>query len=79
MKIRQFRYLLALAFLGVLNIGTSQAQYDEKYRPQFHFSPKVGGSEILMDLFFQKTFTIYSGGAMLFQKTLFIGKSSPTL
>ncbi len=42
MKSRQFRYLLMLLLLGCLAAGELQAQYNEKYRPQFHFSPQKG-------------------------------------
>jgi fructan beta-fructosidase len=42
MKNWKFRYLVGLSVFGLLYIQRVQAQYDEKYRPQFHFSPKSG-------------------------------------
>jgi fructan beta-fructosidase len=42
MKIKQFRFFLVFFVSGLLSLESLQAQYDEKYRPQFHFSPKKG-------------------------------------
>ena len=42
MKVTQYWRLLMFFIVSCLAVKNIHAQYDEKYRPQFHFSPKSG-------------------------------------